>query len=609
MILSFKKNDFYILLLLSAIVFIIVALRSVFVPFTHDEVATFYYYIQSQNFLPFYAHIDANNHVLNSATASLFYCLFGEHPFILRIPNLIGLALLITGTFRICNFINNRLLKFLTFSLILFSFHWISFFSTCRGYGISMGLLLLSFTYFLHYIQNVNNIKQYILFSIFIQLALSANLTLFFLAVLFFLYIVYQQVINRKLLNYYNILILVINLLIIAFWLKYIMLLKESNAFYLGKGDSYWVVTFLSVIEIITGTKNLIINNIIALLCILLLILSAYKLKIYNLKQINLKFNHPLFAVFFFIISLIISFFLLKLFLNVNYPQERAALFFYLLFVLLIVFCLDTYNSKLVNLLSYILIAAFILHFTFNLNFKKHSIEEYVSIPQRFYNILLSEQQKSNTQITIGGSNDSEFIYGFLNYRNGGKLNLIDPAKKMTMNCDYYIAQMCDSPFYKPYYSEIIHEPDWGFALLKRKEKIEREVIWTSKKAIEINCEDEFVNIFKFNDTTLTNTQPILVELNFDVISSPVPNLSWFVLDINDFNEENNIYKRIPLNWLKSDWNNSKNNRYCFVTDKLPKKIKKMIFYYWNSNKEYSKITISKVVIYKLIGKGLDYSI
>ena len=107
MILSFKKNDFYILLLLSVIVFIIVALRSVFVPFTHDEVATFYYYIQSQNFLPFYAHIDANNHVLNSATASLFYCLFGNHPFILRIPNLIGLALLIIGAFRICNFINN----------------------------------------------------------------------------------------------------------------------------------------------------------------------------------------------------------------------------------------------------------------------------------------------------------------------------------------------------------------------------------------------------------------------------------------------------------------------------------------------------------------------
>src|ERR1700741_3993387 len=81
--------------------FVVVALRSYFVPFNHDEVATFFFYIQTGKYMPFHSHVDANNHVLNSMLGNISFHLFGSHPFSLRIPNLIGMLILILATFRL----------------------------------------------------------------------------------------------------------------------------------------------------------------------------------------------------------------------------------------------------------------------------------------------------------------------------------------------------------------------------------------------------------------------------------------------------------------------------------------------------------------------------
>src|SRR4051812_18484464 len=67
-------------------VFVIVILRCIRVPFSHDEVATFFFYIQPGKFIPFYAHPDANGHFLTSATSWICFKLFGSEPWALRIP-------------------------------------------------------------------------------------------------------------------------------------------------------------------------------------------------------------------------------------------------------------------------------------------------------------------------------------------------------------------------------------------------------------------------------------------------------------------------------------------------------------------------------------------
>ncbi|HNS46120.1 MAG TPA: hypothetical protein PKH94_02665, partial [Bacteroidales bacterium] len=49
------------------LLWIYVWLRAIQVPLIYDEIATFFHYIHSSSFLPFRSHLDANNHLLNSA--------------------------------------------------------------------------------------------------------------------------------------------------------------------------------------------------------------------------------------------------------------------------------------------------------------------------------------------------------------------------------------------------------------------------------------------------------------------------------------------------------------------------------------------------------------
>ncbi len=64
-------------------------------PFCHDESATFFYYVQNGDFLPYTSHVDANNHFLNSFLAWICLRLFGDAPLALRLPNILALIVLI----------------------------------------------------------------------------------------------------------------------------------------------------------------------------------------------------------------------------------------------------------------------------------------------------------------------------------------------------------------------------------------------------------------------------------------------------------------------------------------------------------------------------------
>ena len=91
------KTGFFIL---ASLLFLLLAFRNVMVPFNHDEAVTFFYYIQSGEFLPYHAHIDANNHVLNSGLGYYCFKLFGSSTFALRLPNLLSF-LVFNGMFEL----------------------------------------------------------------------------------------------------------------------------------------------------------------------------------------------------------------------------------------------------------------------------------------------------------------------------------------------------------------------------------------------------------------------------------------------------------------------------------------------------------------------------
>jgi hypothetical protein len=174
-----KKPVFQtIFCIVAAVAFVTTALRSYLVPFNHDETATFFFFIQSGHYMPFHSAVDANNHVLNSFLGNICFHLFGSSPFALRLPNLMALLVLIVATYRISTYLQQLGSKLLLTGALLISFHWLTFFSACRGYGLSLALLMMGMGFMLDYLKDPKARSKFLLSFLFFQLAISSNLIL-----------------------------------------------------------------------------------------------------------------------------------------------------------------------------------------------------------------------------------------------------------------------------------------------------------------------------------------------------------------------------------------------------------------------------------------------
>ncbi|MDQ3193263.1 MAG: hypothetical protein M3Q58_16895 [Bacteroidota bacterium] len=600
---STQDKVFLILFLIVSIaVLVITGMRSYLLPITHDETATFYYYIQSGQFLPFLSHPDANNHFLNSFLSWISFNLFGDSPFSLRLPNLFGLTVLFIATWRISNHLNNTFSKIILLCGMMISFHWLSFYSVTRGYGISVSLLLLGISYLLDYFKN-EDFKKITLAYLFLQLAVSANLILIIPIVILSFFVFLHQYLNKRVFAVQYIVLSLFHLGLILFWLWFSIFLQSVDALYYGEGN-YLQTTFISLVNLLTGTTQTGISFVIITVS-LFLILAIIGFHFKKLKSPVLFFSNP--SLFFSLILLltITMFFLMKITLGINYPEDRTGLFFYLFFILILVFAIDLLKPTLLKAIAIPLILLFLVHFAYSFNLKKHSLVNYETIPERFYTRLIEEQKLQTEKITIGGHRMTELLYSYSNYRNKGLLNLADPADAMLFNCDYYIASKANQVHYKEFYEELDEDKDWGFTLLKRKEKIKRKLVISVDSLEKMQGYNEFFEFYSINDTSFKSQNPLLASFDINIDYADKPFRGWLVFAIDS--DEGSYYKRVPLNWIKYDWNNSGNTSFQVISGPLPKKINKMVCYLWNNGNQYIGFRLNGLKIYQLEGSGLNH--
>ncbi len=586
--------------IICAIVFLVVVLRSILVPFSHDEVATFNFYIQPGSFLPFLSHPDANGHFLTSATSWICFKLVGSSPQALRIPSVVAFAVLCFGVFKMNKLFSGLFTKIIFSSAFILSFNFISFYSLCRGYGISMAFLMVALYYFFVYMRYgaFSHFWKFILLS---QLALAANLTLVFVVVVTTGLILITQLRNKVLLKPKNLLILFTHAAFTFFWIKYAFFLKESGALYYGGGESYWKVTFETLIETVFF-KNATVNWLIAGVFFIMFLYWCFRL-VKEKKQFLL--NSSFSISFFTLCSLIVLFYLLKKFLGVNYPEDRTGLFFYVFFIVSFAFMLNELKRNL-QIAMMAIPAVYLAHFLIHVNFRVHPWRVYETMPAEFFSILRSEQEKTPYRITIGGHRVREFFYAFLNYKSRVKLNHMTSPEALQMNCDYALAYKQDKPWYDKYYTELATENDWDFRLLKRRVPIERQVFYSTKNIAEFTGNNEFYNAFEKLDTTFNSEGPVLAEFNFDVDKAPEPLNAWLVLEISDAQDVNNQFLRIPMNLVRYDWNGANNFTLSIVSGNIPFKIKRIVAYLWNIDKKEIKIKMNSFHLYKLKGEGIN---
>jgi hypothetical protein len=597
-----KKHLDRYLILLSFLIIIITGLRNYYLPFNHDEAATFFHFVQKGDFLPYISKADANNHFLNSLFSYTSFKFFGSSPFALRLPNLLALILLVYALFRINRHLHNLLPQLVLFSCFLLSFHWLSFFNISRGYGLSMAFLIFGIAFFLDYLKNPKT--KYLLFIfVLLQSAISANLTLVITILLLTILIWYYQLRNQ-LFNIKNIIISVLHLSGLIFWIKYSFYLKANNALYYGSGTSYFNSTFTSLVELITGYSSIILTVILLIISAILVTFNIGR-KFKSLSDSSI-FNDYAFTFSFISLVLVVGFYLLNKIAGINFPEDRTGLFFYVFIVLALVFTLDLNNKEVLNYAGYFILSITVVHFITQLNFSRHSVSMYATMPHSFYNLLVSEQENNKFKITIGGYRMSELSYNFMNYRNGGHLNPMDPYEKMQMQCDYQITKKNDFNYYKKFYEEIKYDNNHEFVLLKRKEEIERNLIYSTSEKIIHEGDHEYFNFYEATEVILENTNPLIAEIDFTVIDSQRPFSAWIVF----YGEgpEGTFYERIPLNWMKFDWN-GKSERIHLVTETMSGTYDKIIVYLWNLRKEPLYIEVNHTKIFQVSGEGVNVTV
>ncbi|MBA2612454.1 MAG: hypothetical protein H0U95_10810 [Bacteroidetes bacterium] len=601
---GFFFNRFYCLL--CSIIFVIVALRAFFIPFSHDEAATFFFYVQSDNYLPYSAHIYTNNHVLNSALTNICYHILGSHRFVLRIPNLIAFLIMCYGIYRFFRHLKTISSKLILIAFFLLTFNFLDFFELCRGYGLSFGFMTLGLSYLMDYFLK-KDFSYILLFSLCWQLALAANLILVVCLTILLFYVLVFQIRYKLFLNIKNILLQAINIFLLIFWIKFSFFYKEQGVLDYGVGTNYWAVTFKTLILFLFDTDQLWIQIISLTAFAFIFILSLISFLNKPFSVFNVFKKDLFFPVI--LITCLLAFYFQKKILNVNYPEDRTGLFFYLFFVLSFAFLLDGLPKVPALAIACSILTASCIYFFRSINLTDYTSLYYHTMPKAVFDKLTDEYKKTKQIFTIGGHRVREMNYAFLNYRGGAILNHMDDAEQMIMNCDFYFAMKREKPYYERFYDEIAEDKTWDRVLLKRKEKINKtQLIALPDVPKNYSGNKEYFEFLRFDNKLVNSANCLEAEVAIKFNKMPQPFNGELVFNIVNEKNEMVYFKRVPLNWLAD--NLSGETKYFKLTTGLtPKNGFTAVVFIWNIDKQEVDFTLKDLKIHELNGRGVNFSI
>ncbi|HLG04119.1 MAG TPA: hypothetical protein VI731_11025 [Bacteroidia bacterium] len=180
--------------LVGFLLLVYIILRAATVSFTHDEALTILMYVlqPSEGFGSF---ATVNNHLLNTWGAKFCLWLFGSSEFSLRLTNIAGGALYLFFGIRLLRKIfGQSWLLFFAFILVSCNAFLLDFFNLCRGYGISMGLLMAHLYCLFSYLSDRSRPGAAVAAMIALAIATLANYTLLPLLILMACIVLFSEV-------------------------------------------------------------------------------------------------------------------------------------------------------------------------------------------------------------------------------------------------------------------------------------------------------------------------------------------------------------------------------------------------------------------------------
>ncbi|NQU32213.1 MAG: glycosyltransferase family 39 protein [Bacteroidetes bacterium] len=592
-----KETTLYIVL--GIVLFIYLLIRAIFVPFSHDEASTFFHLVQPGNLMPEFSREALNNHFINTILTYLSYLLFGSSKIALRLPNLIFAMVYLVFVYRIARFLADGVYRWGFIFVMLFSHFFVEFFAVSRGYGISMALFMGAF-YFLMKAIKTNKLTNHIFVSIFSLLMITANINLVIPAIAIVLFQILVIFIHREAIPNKQKWIIPLSLLIsissITAVFFYVNKLKEYDAFYLVPENVGFVnSTITTLITMLTGTYNIVDFIVVLALFALVVIIS-----IRQLSRFKHKFLISISSIFLFVLVLsLVGIFLVVNLLDVNFPEDRVAMYLFPLAVGSLFFVIDSVEGRRSRFLYFAVIPLlfFPIHFVSSINVSYVNGYKTEALPERFYQTISLEHEKNNVIPTIGGSNMRHFAWAYMNYTNGGNENSIDWAGYPNTVSSFQILETNKYPYSLNDYDSIDYEACSGLTLYKRKQEV--TIIKTHK--ISINSPqkvvgDEYFNILEIDTMDQKN---YYFDFNLSIVAAELPITGWLVIQAVNSEHSTLVYKFMPLNWLKHglpdipfDFHQS------IFMESLPEGVETIKIYIWNKDKKTFTLNSARVEVF-----------
>lgn len=585
-------------------------LRAFYVPLSHDEVATFFHYIQTGDMIPYTGALwDANNHLLNSLLSYPFYQLFGASEWALRMPSLLIAPLYFLFNYRIAQRIRNGWPRWSFLIVVLTTHYVVEHLAYCRGYGISLALLAGG----IHYSMKMGgssslSLRDLILAVLCSVLALSANLTLLYSVLILFAFLIFRSLERYEDLSIHRKLqvggIFLLGILLVGAGVRYLFDLKSKGALYLGEGKGFFEASVGSLAKAFFHSDGGLATGFLILLTILALVLFLFSL--FEGSESGSKFRvqpGDLFSYLFF--GNLIATLSAHLLLGVNYPEDRAFMYMFPFLVGSICFGADRvegiFLGRVAPYVSLLLLLFPLRSYAMlNLTHQTYYAFRLQRIPERFIHKIEEESRDTAYKPTVAGARLRHFVYAYHNYMNGGELNPFYHKDYPAPNADFQIVDTSRTPSLKGAYKVLDHDPITDFSLLNRKPPLERDPLFT----VEVDSTDgftrrefnEFYNSKELLDSLIGDRIIVDQELTLSTKSEEAPFTADIVIEIRDEEGKKLYYDFLRCNWLRYSWDGSPDNfRYSLYVHEIPEGAERFKLYVWNKDGKAYRISSGEV--------------
>ncbi len=375
------------LLIISGVfLFLYTTIRAMLLSITWDESLSYLEYIRNNIILwESYDFMSANNHLLNTLSGIVFTKLFGLSEFSLRIGSLIAHLFFLFYSAKLVLHFDNKWISLSAFLILNLNPFLLDFFSLARGYSFSLGFMMPSI-YYLYQLHVKNYKTKYAIFSLFFSaLATFGNLTLLNYAVVLFgviaLLIVYNNfksqttIVNTVKRTFIQLFLPSLFIaLFLWFVLPYSFKLKDAGALFMGGEIGLWHDTIGGLMApLLYEFKNgTLLQSFVKYILVFILILAAAFVGIKHSRK-KITDQNMFLGSLLLLILLILAFSVLQhYFLGTLYLIQRAALFLFVLLMLIFVFFFNELYKERAVLQSVIHVFALVVfvHFLFSFNLK-----------------------------------------------------------------------------------------------------------------------------------------------------------------------------------------------------------------------------------------------